>query len=554
MNVTHKVSIDLLRPGIEPRINAVQDDKYSRSLEIALFSGGAAWEIPQDATAVIQYRKSDGNGGTYNTLPNGSSAYEISGNVITVALAPQVLNVAGIVLLSVKLTQGSKELNTFTVIMQVHPNPGSNISVSEPYFNVPGLMPTPPYAKTGQYFRVGKTTKNGQVASVVAVDIPFCVSISKNPDGSYSADKTRLEAVAAYEAGIPVFCDIPVPGAFINAPIRIPLVQNLFGNLTFETVYQATQYRVFYSMNDAVYPNVDNVIIITATPLATEEQLRQLSSQNAGLSTAQVEALHGMFKVCAFIKNDVSAEYTAFLAAFGLADSGDDPGEEDTHTHNYTSAVTTAATCTTAGVRTYACSCGERYTESIPATGHNYVDGVCTVCGAADPDAESGGSDSGEATEGVSRINWLLKNQTYGTATVNNTWGTADTSSPDSIPSEPDNGYLVCTSAADGLATVSETTVCVCWPLISGKTYNITLSNSATAATYFNLFAGKLDAMPVKGEISVVDGERVKDIVSYNAIAAGGTKNYTYTASDDEWLFIKPLVANVMTITAEVAT
>jgi hypothetical protein len=44
--------------------------------------------------------------------------------------------------------------------------------------------------------------------------------------------------------------------------------------------------------------------------------------------------------------------------------------------------VTTAATCTTAGVKTFTCTaCGDRYTEEIPALGHNFVDGVCTVCG-----------------------------------------------------------------------------------------------------------------------------------------------------------------------------
>jgi len=43
-----------------------------------------------------------------------------------------------------------------------------------------------------------------------------------------------------------------------------------------------------------------------------------------------------------------------------------------THTHSYTSSVTTAATCTTDGVMTYTCTCGNSYTESIPATGHDY--------------------------------------------------------------------------------------------------------------------------------------------------------------------------------------
>ena len=54
--------------------------------------------------------------------------------------------------------------------------------------------------------------------------------------------------------------------------------------------------------------------------------------------------------------------------------------------HSYTSSVTTAATCTADGVRTYTCSkCGANYTETIAATGHNYVSGSCTACGAADP-------------------------------------------------------------------------------------------------------------------------------------------------------------------------
>ena len=43
------------------------------------------------------------------------------------------------------------------------------------------------------------------------------------------------------------------------------------------------------------------------------------------------------------------------------------------HTHSYTSSVTKAATCTETGVRTYTCSCGDSYTESIAALGHSYT-------------------------------------------------------------------------------------------------------------------------------------------------------------------------------------
>ena len=49
------------------------------------------------------------------------------------------------------------------------------------------------------------------------------------------------------------------------------------------------------------------------------------------------------------------------------------PYVEGEHVHSYTSEVTTAATCLTAGVMTYTCACGDSYTEAIPATGHSYA-------------------------------------------------------------------------------------------------------------------------------------------------------------------------------------
>ncbi|MBQ6431164.1 MAG: 5'-nucleotidase C-terminal domain-containing protein, partial [Oscillospiraceae bacterium] len=43
--------------------------------------------------------------------------------------------------------------------------------------------------------------------------------------------------------------------------------------------------------------------------------------------------------------------------------------------------VTVKPTCESAGEKLYTCTqCGETKTEVIPALGHNYVDGVCTVC------------------------------------------------------------------------------------------------------------------------------------------------------------------------------
>ena len=61
--------------------------------------------------------------------------------------------------------------------------------------------------------------------------------------------------------------------------------------------------------------------------------------------------------------------------------------ETDALGHDYKAAVT-APTCTEAGYTTYTCArCNDSYKgNEVEALGHEYKDGVCTRCGAADPD------------------------------------------------------------------------------------------------------------------------------------------------------------------------
>lgn len=62
------------------------------------------------------------------------------------------------------------------------------------------------------------------------------------------------------------------------------------------------------------------------------EDVKQSSGGNAdqsGLTTAQIDALHGMFKVCAYDDSkDVSGAYAAFKTAFGITDSGEEEPDE----------------------------------------------------------------------------------------------------------------------------------------------------------------------------------------------------------------------------------
>lgn len=141
MIITHKLqSMDLAHKQNTSRVDVVQDDKYSRDVEFTLTSNGVAWQIPDGTTAIVRYKKPDGTGGNYDTLPDGSTAYQINGNVLTVSLAPQVCTVSGSVQLSVGLIKGNAEINTFSVNIVVHPNPGAEYQ-SEDYIRLSGAVP-----------------------------------------------------------------------------------------------------------------------------------------------------------------------------------------------------------------------------------------------------------------------------------------------------------------------------------------------------------------------------------------------------------------------------
>ena len=68
------------------------------------------------------------------------------------------------------------------------------------------------------------------------------------------------------------------------------------------------------------------------------------------------------------------------------------------HVHSYEVASYTAPTCTAKGYALYMCSCGDKYVVEIPKAEHKFVNGVCTVCNAADPNYTAAAA---EATEEI---------------------------------------------------------------------------------------------------------------------------------------------------------
>ncbi len=72
------------------------------------------------------------------------------------------------------------------------------------------------------------------------------------------------------------------------------------------------------------------------------------------------------------IREEDNAFMSTQLITIYVSDVERNPGIPE-HSHSYTVAEAVPATCTEGGHTTYTCSCGDSYTETIPALGHDYV-------------------------------------------------------------------------------------------------------------------------------------------------------------------------------------
>lgn len=69
------------------------------------------------------------------------------------------------------------------------------------------------------------------------------------------------------------------------------------------------------------------------------------------------------------------------MSFISLVSCGNKQGDPSC-THDFTSSVTSYATCTKPGKVVNTCTkCGRVETETTSPTGHNYVAGICTDCG-----------------------------------------------------------------------------------------------------------------------------------------------------------------------------
>ena len=142
---------------------------------------------------------------------------------------------------------------------------------------------------------------------------------------------------------------------------------------------------------------------VTKQPTCTAEGVKTFRCSCGDSYTETISAAGHVFG--AYVYNNDATEAadgteTAACTICGAKDTRTAAGTKIAHVHNYTAAVTKAATCAEEGVKTYTCSCGSSYTEAVPVIAHSFGDYIynddattekdgtrtatCSVCGKTD--------------------------------------------------------------------------------------------------------------------------------------------------------------------------
>lgn len=132
------------------------------------------------------------------------------------------------------------------------------------------------------------------------------------------------------------------------------------GNFLGESVSKKQEYK--FTVKKYYYGDVDGDGDITATDISMANQ----AANNIKTLTAEQKKRADVNADGAVTKDDVTLiqQYMVGIITKFPAES---------HVHSYSSKVTKAATCSSTGVRTYSCACGESYTTTISKTSHTPV-------------------------------------------------------------------------------------------------------------------------------------------------------------------------------------
>ena len=240
-------------------------------------------------------------------------------------------------------------------IYRVDHSESSNYMMNGSYLSVNGITLT-------KYKADGKST-------AVSVSIPVKFDINKSNYTGASIGGFELgsgNCLIAYAKDVSSSCNtrnvyISVTDELFNGTQNIALTN--YGTSSKVTCRTPQLIKINDNLFLVMWEEYNSSTGKTATKTMTVDSngktVSKAVSHSFGLSDCQpVVCSDGMVKW--YVTNN-SAPTLYKLSPYAL---------DDYHEHSYTKTVLSNATCTTAGTVKYTCSCGDSYTETIPATGH----------------------------------------------------------------------------------------------------------------------------------------------------------------------------------------
>ena len=240
-------------------------------------------------------------------------------------------------------------------IYRVDHSESSNYTMNGSYLSVNGITLT-------KYKAEGKST-------AVSVSIPVKFDINKSNYTGASIGGFELgsgNCLIAYAKDVSSSCKtrnvyISVTDELFNGTQNIALTN--YGTSSKVTCRTPQLIKIndnlFLVMWEEYNSSTGKTTTKTMTVDSNGKTISKAVSHSFGLSDCQpVVCSDGMVKW--YVTNN-SAPTLYKLSPFAL---------DDYHEHSYTKTVLSNATCSTAGTVKYTCSCGDSYTETIPATGH----------------------------------------------------------------------------------------------------------------------------------------------------------------------------------------
>lgn len=134
MLITKEVTINLSYRHSSAVVDVLQGDS-GRALAVHFRNGEEAWQIPADADILMQYQCQDGTGGVFDSRMDGTPAYSVNGDTLTICLIPQICAVAGCTRMQITIMSGGSQITTFPVEIRVAEQVNTEVANGE-YINL----------------------------------------------------------------------------------------------------------------------------------------------------------------------------------------------------------------------------------------------------------------------------------------------------------------------------------------------------------------------------------------------------------------------------------